>query len=310
MRWNVWMILALALAAWLAPADWAVGQGPGGAAAPAPEPAPAPANQAPAGKAQAAPPRANIDPDGRKMARLLELWAQQSTKLKSLDIKIDRTDDSGPAWGQEKYKGWAKFRSPNQACLVFEKISTDPKTKQEKVEENERIICTGKEVWQYKNEDKKIFVYRLGLQERKRALQEGPLPFLFNFRAADARKRYRMTLISMDAKSYVIAVDPLLQVDQECFSRAFIRLDNKFLLPTRVLLYDPTGKSKKDFNLTSIKPNAAVQDAYFKGVNPGRPWKIFVNEETETPLGNANPPARPAPVRQPLLGRGRAAQPR
>lgn len=308
MRWNVWMILALALATWLAPADRAAGQRPGGAAAaaPAPAPGPAPANQAPA----AAPPRTNIDPDGRKMQRLLELWAQQSTKLKSLDIQIDRTDDSGPAWGQEKYKGWAKFRSPNQACLVFQKVVTDPKTKKETLEENERIICTGKEVWQYKNEDKKIFVYRLGLQERKRALQEGPLPFLFNFRAVDAKKRYRMTLISTDAKSYVIAVDPLLQVDQECFSRAFIRLDNQFLLPTRVLLYDPTGKTKKDFNLTSIKPNAAVQDAYFKGVNPGRPWKIFVNEETEPQLGNANPPSRPATGRQPLLGRGRAAQPR
>jgi TIGR03009 family protein len=307
MRWNVWMILALALATWLAPVDWALGQQSGGAAAQAPTPA----DQAAAGKARTAPPRTNIDPDGRKMQKLLELWAQQSTKLKSLDIQIDRTDDSGPAWGKDKYKGWAKFRSPNQACLVFQKVITDPKTNKETLEENERIICTGKEVWQYKNEEKKIFVYRLGLQERKRALQEGPLPFLFNFRAVDAKKRYRMTLISMDAKSYVIAVDPLLQVDQECFSRAFIRLDAKFLLPTRVLLYDPTGKSKKDFNLTSIKPNAAVQDAYFKGVNPGRPWKIFVNEEGDAQLGNAKPPtARQGAPRPSLLGRNRAAQPR
>ena len=34
---------------------------------------------------------------------------------------------------------------------------------------------------------------------QQRALEEGPLPFLFNFKAADAKKRYEMALVAEDA---------------------------------------------------------------------------------------------------------------
>ena len=60
----------------------------------------------------------------------------------------------------------------------------------------ERIICTGKEVWQYRSDTQQIFIFPLGKDEQKKAIEEGPLPFLFNMQADDARQRYQMTLIS------------------------------------------------------------------------------------------------------------------
>ena len=66
---------------------------------------------------------------------------------------------------------------------------------------------------------------------RQRALEEGPLPFLFNMKASEAEARYLMTLVSEDKDFYVISVAPRLRVDQEAFSKAFLKLNGKTFLP-------------------------------------------------------------------------------
>src|SRR5205807_2240350 len=136
---------------------------------------------------------------------------KQSTRLKTLDVRFRRIDKS-PAWAEdEHYEGRAILKSPNLARLNFDKVAADPK-KQAKPEPHELIICTGKEVWQYRTDLKQIFIYPLNVQDQKHALEEGPLPFLFNLRAADAKKRYQMTVKSQTADSYVVHVKPLLDI--------------------------------------------------------------------------------------------------
>src|SRR5437588_480929 len=83
---------------------------------------------------------------------------------------------------------------PDPACLEFRKYKVDNDGKllqplQLESEPNERIVCTGKDVLQYQWDVKEIYVFPLEKEVRQKALQQGPLPFLFNMRAADARKR-------------------------------------------------------------------------------------------------------------------------
>ena len=130
---------------------------------------------------------------------LLEQWEQQSSRLKTLDVTILRIDDT-PAWGDlEYYEGRALFKSPNLAFIDFNKIKQDDKKKPIRDPQkdkfvstpHERIICTGNEVWQYKSDTQQIFVFPLEKNEQKKAIEEGPLPFLFNMRADDARRAIR-----------------------------------------------------------------------------------------------------------------------
>jgi WD40 repeat protein len=63
-------------------------------------------------------------------------------------------------------------------------------------------------------------------------------------RADDARKRYEMKLMSKDAKSYGVSIKPKLDVDKDSFSSAFVQLDKNYLLPIRIVMNSPDGKTR------------------------------------------------------------------
>jgi TIGR03009 family protein len=251
-----------------------------------------------------------------RMERLLKAWERQSEKLKSLDVQINRIDKT-PAWDEEiRFQGRAVFKRPELAYLNFNKVKTatdakgkpapviDPKTGKPVAIPYETIVCSGKEVWQYLHDVREIFVYPLAKEERKRALDEGPLPFLFNMKAVEAERRYLMSLEGQTKEYYFVVVQPRLQQDQESFKKAWIWLHPTYLLPLRIVLFAPDGKSTKDFRLGDIKANKPFEDRDFQGgVPPGQPgdrrppWKVVRNPDAQ-----GRPRAEGAvPDRQPAL---------
>jgi TIGR03009 family protein len=239
-----------------------------------------------------------IDP--QRLDALLKTWETNSGRLKTLDVRMTRTDRS-PAWDEDdQYKGRAMFKTPNLAWLDFEKEKEvkDPRTgaKQKRFMPHERIVCTGTEVWQYRCDTSQIFIYPLEKDVQQRALEEGPLPFLFNFKAADAKKRYTMTLVEDDPQAPVIRIIPRLPIDQESFKLAWVKLDRQlFLLPQRILLIQPDGKSSKDFEL-KLNPEVANCDVRDENFRPkaGEGWKIVRN-----PGGDDKTAAAPRTAQQP-----------
>ncbi len=246
----------------------------------------APERQQVAPRQAAAAPKDVEAANARKMNRLLELWEKKSTELSSLDVKILRIDQN-PAWDElEYYEGRALFKSPNLAFIDFNKIKQDEKKKPQRDPQNpknwlsvpfERIVCTGNEVWQYKSDTQQIFIFPLGKDQKQKAIEQGPLPFLFNMRADDARRRYEMRLISEDENGYGISITPKLDEDRESFSIAYVNLDRSYLLPVRILMRSPDGKSQKEFRLGPISPNKKVNVKNFEGKPLGSPWKIVRN---------------------------------
>jgi TIGR03009 family protein len=271
---------------------------------------------APPKAAAPAPAQNPTDPTGAKMKQLLKYWEQKSADLKTLDVKILRMDAS-VAWGVEQFEGRAILQSPNRAWLDFEKLVVDQRTKKLKSRVHEdRIICTGSEVWHYKGATRQIFIYPLEKDQRQRALEEGPLPFLFNMKAAEAEQRYRMSLLREDNGSYIVHVIPLLEIDKESFHRAMLQLtqlqDNtgkEYLLPTRIVLYGPDGKSTKDYTLLrgDVKLNVAVNPKNFEGV-PQQGWTVHRNPAgglAPGAPGNDPAAAQPAPKGNRRLGQRR-----
>jgi TIGR03009 family protein len=294
MRWNVPRLPALIAALLAIAASRAAAQAP-----PAqPDPrrnADANANAAP-GAAQRQPPP--IDP--RRIEDLLRQWEQNSANLRTLDVRMARVDHSD-AWDEnERYEGRAMFKSPNRAWLDFQKERDvkDPKPGQAKTElvPHERIICTGSEVWQFSCSTRQVFIYPLEKDVQLRALEEGPLPFLFNFKVADAKKRYEMALVAEDADTATIRIVPRLPIDQQNFKLAVVTLDRRvYLLPRRIFLVRPDGKSSQDFRLDLSRnvANCEVMDVNF-APQVVKGWKVVRN-----PVGE-----------DPAAGGGRVAQPR
>jgi TIGR03009 family protein len=256
------------------------------------------------------------------MQWLLKAWEGQSAKLKTLDVRINRID-LAPAWNEEiRFEGRAVFKEPELAYLDFKKVKTapdakgkqapviDPKTGKPIAIPHETIVCNGKEVWQYLHDLRQVFVYPLAKEQRKRALDEGPLPFLFNMKAQEAERRYLMSLEGETPESYFVVIQPRLQEDKESFKTAWIFLHTKYLLPLRIVLFAPDGKSTKDFRLWGIQANKEYADRIFQGGVPPRnpadrrpPWKVVRNPDAQgRPRGDAAVPDRQPALRPPGPG--------
>ncbi len=234
--------------------------------------------------------------DPAKMKWLLKAWEKQSEKLKTLDVRIYRIDKDVKWKDEVHFEGRAVFKNPNLAYLDFKKIKLAPDAKGQLVPQKdprtgklvaaptETIVCNDQAVWQYLYEGRQIFLFPLDKGQRQRALDEGPLPFLFNMKAQEAEKRYEMVLQGEDPKYYLVKVFPRLTDDKESFRVAFLYLEKKFLLPARIALVSPDGKSSRDFFLDNIQPNKEVKDDIFRGGVPARGgWKVVQNPAAQVP---------------------------
>jgi len=216
----------------------------------------------------------------QEMSALLAEWEKQSRKITSLDVGFDRVVSS-KAWGEQWSKGRAMLRSPDLACLEFQKYKVDKDgkpTNQVEPQPTERIVCTGREVLQYFWDEKVVYVHPLEKDVRQKALQQGPLPFLFNMKAAEARQRYSMTLINQDEKEYLIAVVPNELIDKEAFSKAFLWLNKETFLPGKLRLYPTQGeKELEEFRFKVIQPNKPMESRFFEPDLKMADWKVIHN---------------------------------
>jgi TIGR03009 family protein len=253
----------------------------------------------PAARAERAAPPSQGQPqpanDPAKMKWLLGAWETQSAKLKTLDVHIYRVDRDLKWRDEAHFDGRAVFKSDNLAYLDFWKLKLapdaqgklapvkDPKNPKEWVKEHtETIVCAKDAVWQYLYDGRQIFIFPLAKGERQRALDEGPLPFLFNMKAKDAEARYQMSFQGENKDFYLVKVLPKLQEDKESFKVAYLYLEKKFLLPVQIALISPDGKSTREFSLRQHQPNAKVDDKIFQGgVYKG--WTVQKNPAAEGP---------------------------
>lgn len=241
-----------------------------------------------------------------EMNTLLDLWEKQSKKTVSLNVSFDKVvRDEG--FGEEYFRGRAMLQSPDLACLEFTKCKLDAEGKpltlpdksgkpvvQMNPEPDERIVCTGNEVLQYFWGDRKIFVFPLDKQARQKSLQQGPLPFLFNMKAAEAKRRYSMRLLKQDANEYLIGIVPNEAIDRESFTKAFLWLNKTTFLPNKLwLLPENNAKSRVEYTFTgsnnTIVTNVAMDKTIFSFAKIAG-WKVIVNPGQDGQAAQGNPP--------------------
>jgi TIGR03009 family protein len=279
-------------------------------------PAAAQQGAAPGGAARAAAPanKARPKPDPKRMDAVLRAWETESQNTRTLYAQFQRKDFAADWETTTHYQGDAFLQSPNLAYLNFDKL--DEATK--KYAFNERIVCTPDRVYQFLAETKQVQVYDLARNQRQRALEEGPLPFLFNMKAEDAKKRYRMELLDENDAQCLIRIDPIQGIDKEAFSRAFIWLDKAQGTPKKIRLMDPANdKNFKEFDFKDVRRNVNIKLEYFKGLEQAqgvaaKGWSIIRHpaegDATAAPAANrARPRAGDGTVLAPRADRKPAA---
>jgi outer membrane lipoprotein-sorting protein len=188
-----------------------------------------------------------VDPDPMRMEQLLKLWEHNLARVKTLDSKLRRID-RGPGGMQEEFEGRVLFRSPDLALVDSAKVVDNGQ--RPAIVPRERIVCTGREVWVYQQAVKQITIE--------------PQNFLMPLRADELKRRYEITLVSEDQDSLSVKVVPRLPLGQQNLSYAIIQLDRRLhLIPTRILLTAPDGKSTQEFSFSEIKVNVPISSENF-----------------------------------------------
>jgi TIGR03009 family protein len=219
----------------------------------------------------------------QQMESILALWEKESAARTSVNARFVRLDTS-KVWGNTEYQGQAFLQRPELARLDLSK--RDAAKKPPGLIPHEQIVCTGNHILQFAHETQQVFVFPLAKDARKRALDEGPLPFLFNTRAAELKQRYQLWLADENPDLFLIGVLPRWESDKETFSRAYIWLNKKRFLPDKLLLVAPNEQDRREYTFKEITENQPVDPETFRPRKPPG-WTVVNN-----PAATQAPPAR------------------
>lgn len=260
-----------------------------------------------AGDAQV-PPTPAADPEAaKKMNEILARWEAQSRKVRSLSIKFRLVDESKLFGAKTSYEGQLRVRSPDRLYVDYYEL----KGGRPASAMNERIVCDGKNLYQFLGPPKRCFVYPLQLEAAGEVLDMGPLPFLFGMTAAKVRERYEMTLASEDVGTYTIRAVPRnsinreddrgafqsyldgfggfrLRMAQDGYSQVLIKLDKARLLPVVIRLWAPDGKDTRTYTCSpaDVAENREVAPSWFdgaamaEGLKKSAGWTVVRHPET------------------------------
>ena len=262
----------------------AQGQAPSPGQAPAPLAGSPAAAQGPQASAPApAPAPAEGDPE---LDAILARWEQSSGRIETLYAEFEQVDEMTIVGEKKAYKGRAYLRRPNLVVLQLEKQVKEGG--QEQFVFDRRIVANGAEVVEFDGGLRQITIYPLPKDAQQRAMEEGPLPFLFRMNVADFKKRYRANLMPPTQEgTHRIAIYPLHAIDRDAFSVAVLILDAASLQPRSIHTLAPNGKDKQNYYIKDLRKNVEIPPATFawgatqaqKAQQDG--WRIVRNPEPQ-----------------------------
>jgi outer membrane lipoprotein-sorting protein len=233
---------------------------------------------------------------------IVAAWARNSSQIKTLSAQFSRTG-KGLGYGAIEYRYSLKWKQSGQAVLETVQVTRNNKT-----EEFERVVWTGKEIWMYQPHKKAIEVYKPDQMNDYGAFREDiktsfagrligsrmdlifpnlrspkdvdPLPFLIGFDENVAKKRFRFELLdSTDAKQYVIRATPLEPALKSSYTEVILTLHRERFLPMAFEYH--TGRGGREilhYRFLKVAIDPALADEVFEPRKP-EGWKITMQSD-------------------------------
>ena len=225
-----------------------------------------------------------LDPQNNRLDALLVQWEQRMTGVEAIVCKCSREEKSKAAGFKKVYEGEARYMKPNLVALRM----IMPTNK----EIWELYVCTGKFLYEYRPQTKTLRIHDVAPEQAN--FQNNFLSFLFGMNAADAKRKFDLTLTKEDQHYIYIDIKPRFDADKREFSRAQMVLFTQNMLPARVWFELPNG-DETTWNIADIDTKVKLKESHFMPPEAPAGW----NKE-RVPLPNSNPtPAPNIPQPQP-----------
>ena len=238
-----------------------------------------------------------------ELEAILQRWEQQSSRIQKLSGEHSRFIYRKMDGTELRGRGSFAFAAPDKGMLEIKPSEVPPgTTNPQRVDMNgeplevrgdpgERWVCDGEQILQFELsvQEKQYSRIEIPPSMRGENIIQGPLPFLFGVSAGELKRRYRMTIGSLNKWSpqnptgtvHVVAY-PLRKVDSQSWQKADVLLDGRTFLPTAIRMMDGHDKMADEttykFDVASMKVNAI---RFPWKSDPFRPnlkgWKMIEN---------------------------------
>jgi TIGR03009 family protein len=228
--------------------------------------------------------------------QLLAAWEAKNKTIKTFSASVRRykydttfgTKDK-PNEPMHVDDGLVKYARPDKGLF---KIEGD---------QPEQWVCDGESVFVYKYQDRILEEYKLPPDLRGKAIEDGPLPFIFTADAKKMKRRFWLRAVPPPdgvSGQYWIEAYPRHQHDAASFRWVEIVLNAKDLLPMGIQMYSTSYDGKENFNRDSYSfynivvndPLRIIKSDPFAARTPFG-WKRVVKRERSEPARVGAKPA-------------------
>lgn len=207
--------------------------------------------------------------------QVLAYWEHKSSQIQRYRCEFKRWEYD-PVFGPKDAcktfsEGVIKYAAPDKGLFRVDRLleyqaSQNPADKptwlppKDQAGTYDHWVCDGRYVYQFDQQKKKLIQNELPPEVRGQAIGNGPLPFLFNAKADDIKRRFWLHVITpRDAKNeYWLEAVPKAQEDAANFKMVHVIIDEADYLPKAMVLFDTN---------------------YVAGVRPARTTFQFNNRE-------------------------------
>jgi TIGR03009 family protein len=249
-------------------------------------------------QAPPAPPFQLSELEQQNVYRLLKMWEDESSQVKTFHAKFGRLDYDA-VWGSGPNKellqnfGVLSYSKPDKGSFKIDEIYRWEKPQQaaadqpgefvpQKDEVGEHWVCDGKAVYEYDHRNKQLVVTRIPEQLRGQAIADGPLPFLFGAQADKLVQRYWIREKQSTAEMIWIEAYPRWQADAANYDSVEVMLDRKTMQPKYIQVKLPGGQQRHVYEFREVTVNGKFEAWFGNLFNAPRTplgWKRVVLED-------------------------------
>jgi len=197
--------------------------------------------------------------------QLLQAWERSSAKIKTFKCKLTRFQYikqfgvEGVPWTQGT--GELKYKRPDLGVFRIDEEKTmiappqaGKSAQYGKPEPGEYWVCDGKSIFEFRPKEKKVHEYQLPPGMRGQSIAQGPLPFVFNIKASELRRRYSFKIHSRNDKQIMLRALPQWKQDAVNYKEVWVILDTQRIRLTGMQIIHLDG-NRDAYRFDNVKVN-------------------------------------------------------
>jgi TIGR03009 family protein len=230
----------------------------------------------------AAPPASPPPADDKVLDGHLQKWEEKMKDVNALAAQLVRIDKNHTFEQTTKLVGeaWYMKSGTGPSALNLAILELRPEGKKEF---QERYVCTGTFIYDYKPDQKEIRFYEVPKPKPGQVADDNLLSLLFGMKADEAKRRYSLKLAKEDQYYIYVDIAPRSAADRSDFQRARLVLNKTSFMP-RQLWFEHANGNEVMWDIPNLRTDVKLDRKVFDAPKTPPGWKLVP--------GDKNPPPR------------------